>query len=110
MQTDTMVPMTHERTRIILIVMTAVVSALGVIGIVPATFVPSMFGSPESHGDGLTTAAVGTVVGFPVVCAVSVIGSWLLWRGRRDTAACVVMVAPPSVMLILFIILLALSY
>lgn len=102
--------MRHERTRIILTVMTAVVSALGVIGIVPALFVPSMFGFPASRGDWLTSAAVGVVVGFPVICAASVAGSWLLWRARRHTAACAVIVAPAPVWLVLFTVLLWLSY
>ena len=101
---------TRERTRVALIVITAVVSALGAIGILAAIYIPAMFGPLESHSDDLTTAAVGSVLSFPLVCALSVITSWLLWRKHRDTAACAVMVLPPLGMLILFIILLSLSY
>ena len=102
--------MTRERTRKVLMVLTAVVAGLGIVGMAPAVFVPSMFGFPDAHGDWLTSAAVVVVIGFPLVCAASIIASWLLWRGNRDTGAWICMVGPPSIMLGLFIILLWLSY
>lgn len=108
--TTTPIPMRPRRARIVFAILMAVVAALGVIGIVPAVSVPGMFGFPDPHGDWLTTAAVATVVGFPVICAASIIAAWVLWCRKRDTVAWACMITPPSVTLVLFIILLWLSY
>ncbi len=100
----------HERMRRVLVVLTAVISPLAAVSILPAIFLPGMLGLGQAHGDSLTTAAVVTVMSFPLVCAASIAGSWLLWRGNRVTAACATMVLPPLGILILLILMLWLSY
>ena len=100
----------HDRMRRALVVLTAVISAMAAASVIPAIFLPGMFGLWEANGDGLTTAAVITVMSFPLVCTASIAGSWLLWRRSRVTAACAAMVLPPLGLLVSLILMLWLSY
>lgn len=52
-------------------------------GLLMAMFTPMMFDAPGSASNPLAWLMVGVVVSFPLLCALSVAGSWMAWRLTR---------------------------
>jgi hypothetical protein len=58
--------------------------ALAVASVFPVMMSPMLFDSGESA---LAWGMFAAILAFPILCACSIVASWVLWIGRRDAAA-----------------------
>lgn len=67
---------------------------LGVVSVLPAMFAPMMFDAPGSEKNIATIALALSLVSFPIVCGVAVIGSHLCLCSEAHALACSVACLP----------------
>ena len=65
------------------LVVTFVWGTLIVPGLFSLLFTPMMFDAPGSMGNPTTYLIILLVASFPVLCAVSIAGSWILWNRQK---------------------------
>jgi len=56
-------------------------------GLLMALFTPMMFDAPGSESNPQAWLMAGVVVSFPLLCGLSIAGSWIAWRITRRAAS-----------------------
>ena len=72
-----------NKPRLILIAESVIYALLGLVGSVPAMMSPMMFDSPGSTQNPFTLALFASVISFPIVCLVGIVGAWTLYGKDR---------------------------
>ena len=65
------------------LVVTFVWGILMIPGLFSLLFAPMMFDAPGSMGNPVTYLMILLVASFPLLCAVSIAGSWMIWNRRK---------------------------
>jgi hypothetical protein len=76
------------------LVVTIAWGTLLVPGLFSLLFAPMMFDAPGSMGNPTTYLIILLVASFPLLCAVSIAGSWILWNRQRRSMERASLVAP----------------
>lgn len=76
------------------LVVTIAWGTLMVPGLFSLLFAPMMFDAPGSMGNPTTYLIILLVASFPLLCAVSIAGSWILWNRQKRSPQCTSLVGP----------------
>jgi len=97
--------MQRNRARNWLIAATVLFAIGGLLSLLPAMMSGMMFDAPGSERNPATIAIFVSVISFPVVCVLSILVSWILYRCGRLEAALLASAAPLVNLLILAVAL-----
>ncbi len=81
-------------TKVYLMITTGIFAAAGVLGFLPSMMAFMLFDAPGSENNPVIVTLFWAMVTFPVVCGLSVILSWYLYRVRQYFLACGVALLP----------------
>lgn len=76
------------------LVVTIAWGTLLVPGLLSLLFTPMMFDAPGSMGNPTTYLIILLVASFPLLCAVSIAGSWIIWNRQKRSPQRASLVGP----------------